>query len=124
MKYVINGPTIYVAGRYRKLSRNLSQTPWILNDKRMKEDSIQEIISREICPFFGIDFLKEKEKLNFMGSGREDVDVRCLGRGRPFALQISDAKKSTLPKAHSVEMERCIDNTKQISAQLLQLVKR
>lgn len=123
-RYTVNGPTVFVAGRYRKLSRNLSQTPWILNGKRMKEESIQEVISREICPFFGVDFEVQSEKMIFMGSGREDIDVRCLGKGRPFALQIIDAKKTTLPKNIAAEMEERIEQSKKVSVRCLQLVNR
>ncbi|KAH9380418.1 hypothetical protein HPB48_001073 [Haemaphysalis longicornis] len=36
---------IYLAGRYCKYSRLLSQTPWILNDKRIMESSVQELIT-------------------------------------------------------------------------------
>lgn len=74
-RYTIEGPKVAVGGRYRKLSRDLSQTPWILNGLRMKENSVQEIISKEICPYFGLDSQDQIENLVFMGSGREDVDV-------------------------------------------------
>lgn len=50
----------------------------------MKEDSIQEIILSKICPFFGV----SPQNATFIGSGREDIDVRTLGKGRPFALQL------------------------------------
>lgn len=26
-----------------------------------------------------------------IAAGREDVDVRCLGTGRPFAIEVSEA---------------------------------
>lgn len=120
VRYSIVGPTIFIAGRYRKLSRDLSQTPWIVCGKRMKEGSIQETISNEICPYFEYD----SDNSIFMGSGREDIDVRCLGKGRPFALQINDAKKVSLPKNVAAEMESKIDNTNHVSIQHLQLVKR
>lgn len=74
-RYSIQGPVVNVGGRYRKMSRDLSQTPWILGGVRMKEDSVQEIICKELCPFFGIDPQEQNEKVIFMGSGREDVDV-------------------------------------------------
>ena len=32
--------------------------------------------------------------IKFSSSGREDVDVRMLGNGRPFSLEITDAKKA------------------------------
>lgn len=74
-RYSIQGPNAYIGGRYRKLSRDLSQTPWILNGKRMKEDSVQEIVCKEVCPFFELDPEEQNDKVTFMGSGREDVDV-------------------------------------------------
>lgn len=120
--YTVTGPTIFVAGRYRKLSRDISQTPWILGGERMKEDSVQELISREICPYFDVNF--KNESVIFMASGREDVDVRCLDRGRPFILEICDAKKSSLPQEVAAKMELSLDDTKLVSMQHIQLVKR
>lgn len=123
-KYVIEGPTIFVAGKYRKMSRDLSQTPWILDGKRMKEDSLQEIIVREIAPYFEIDSNDQSEKTTFMASGREDIDVRCLGKGRPFVVEINNARKSSLPKNVAADIEQRIDQSKMVSVRHLQLVKR
>lgn len=123
-RFSIDGPTVWVAGRYRKLSRDLSQSPWFVAGKRMKEDSIQELISREICPYFGIDPTEIIDQCIFLSSGREDIDVRMLGKGRPFVLQIPGAKKSSLPKEVAKEMQSRVDDSKQVSIQHLQLVKR
>lgn len=30
-----------------------------------------------------------EHRLKFMSAGREDVDVRCLGAGRPFAVEVA-----------------------------------
>lgn len=76
-RYSIQGPSVNIGGRYRKLSRDLSQTPWILNGIRMKEGSVHEIICQELCPYFDIDPQEQNDKVVFIGSGREDVDV-CL----------------------------------------------
>lgn len=46
------GPTTFIAGRYQKLSRKLSHTPWILKGKRIMEESIEEIIIQSIAPHF------------------------------------------------------------------------
>lgn len=75
---------IFVAGRYRKLSRNLSQTPWIINDKERFMSSVQEEIISSFDKFI------EYKEIKFCASGREDVDVRMLGNGRPFLLEISN----------------------------------
>ncbi|GAB6135681.1 tRNA pseudouridine(54/55) synthase Pus10 [Thermococcus prieurii] len=72
---------VYVYGRYRKLVRGIPQTP--LPDF---EDSVASIICRA--------FLKAFEgKCVFKGAGREDVDVRTLGNGRPFIVEIKSPKR-------------------------------
>lgn len=124
VKCSITGPTIFVAGRYRKLSRALSQTPWVLQGRRKMEDSIQEIIARNIAPYFEVDPIAQESKINFMASGREDCDVRCLGKGRPFVLEINDSRKSTLPVNVAAEMQNKIELSEKVSVQHLQLVKR
>lgn len=76
--------SIYIAGRYNKYSRNLSQSPWIdKNDARIKH-SVQELIE---------DGLNKHLSFNesiFSACGREDVDVKMLGNGRPFVFRIKD----------------------------------
>lgn len=123
-KCTISGPTIFVAGRYRKLSRELSQSPWILGGKRVMDESVQEIIAREVAPYFSVDPVSQVAQINFMSSGREDIDVRCLGKGRPFVLELVNSKKCTLPSNVAAEMELAIDKSKKVSIQHLQLVKR
>lgn len=123
-KYTIEGPTIFVAGKYRKISRNLSQTPWILEGRRMKEDSLEEIITRDLVPYFHSDGDEQSGKVTFMASGREDIDVRCLGKGRPFVIEIMNAKKVSLPTTIAADIENRIDQSKQVSVRHLQLVKR
>lgn len=113
-----------MAGRYRKLSRELSQSPWILGGKRVMADSVSEIIAREIAPYFSVDPVAQVEQINFMSSGREDIDVRCLGKGRPFVLELVNSKKSTLPLNIAADMELAVDKSKKVSVQHLQLVKR
>lgn len=120
----ISGPTIFVAGRYRKLSDKLSQSPWILNGKRVMEDSVHEIIARNIVPYFGVDPSGQTDTVNFMSSGREDIDVRCLGNGRPFVMEITNARKVKLPVENAADMENEIDSSGKVSVHHLQLVKR
>ena len=72
---------VYVYGRYRKLVRGIPQTP--LPDF---EDSVASII----CGAFSRAF---KGKCIFKGAGREDVDVRMLGNGRPFIIEVKRPKR-------------------------------
>ncbi|GAY49184.1 hypothetical protein CUMW_117330 [Citrus unshiu] len=78
---------IYFGGRYLKYSRNVSQTRWIIDEERMGEASIEEIIGGNILPMCRGDSYK------FHAAGREDIDVRMLGSGRPFLFEIQNARE-------------------------------
>jgi tRNA U54 and U55 pseudouridine synthase Pus10 len=41
------------------------------------------------------------DRIKFMAAGREDMDVRMLGGGRPFVLEVLNARELPLSK------ERC-----------------
>jgi tRNA pseudouridine synthase 10 len=75
---------LYLAGRYNKFSRIVSQSPWYIDGNKKVADSVEDFIKDGIKPF--ILFTKSR----FSASGREDVDVRMLGKGRPFVLEIND----------------------------------
>ena len=90
---------LFVYGRYRKLSRELPQTRWPCNrcrgkgcDKchgtgKMYQTSVQELIGDILLK------AAEGEDHFFHGMGREDIDARMLGSGRPFVLEVRDPKK-------------------------------
>lgn len=119
-KITFTGPTVFVAGRYNKFSRELSQSPWILSGKRMSEGSVQENIADHIAPHFKV----PASSMTFMSSGREDVDVRCLGRGRPFVLEITDAAKTILDPSTAAEMERMVKKSGVVHIRDLQMIRR
>lgn len=73
---------MYLQGRYLKFQRGLSQTPWILDGVRMGESSVEESIGDIALPYF------RGSGYKFHTAGREDVDVRMLGNGRPFILEV------------------------------------
>nr|XP_016432382.1 PREDICTED: putative tRNA pseudouridine synthase Pus10 isoform X1 [Nicotiana tabacum] len=78
---------IFIGGRYFKYSRNVSQTRWVIDDERMGEASVEEIVGRAILPIF------QGDNYKFHAAGREDIDVRMLGTGRPFLVEIQNARK-------------------------------
>lgn len=43
---------VYFAGRYQKFSRELSQSPWVIDGIKAMETSVQEIIFQEISNVF------------------------------------------------------------------------
>ncbi|KAG0474442.1 hypothetical protein HPP92_014128 [Vanilla planifolia] len=78
---------IYIGGRYLKFSRKVSQTRWIIDDERMGEASVEEIVgipALELC---------RGDSYKFHAAGREDIDVRMLGSGRPFLVEVSNGRQ-------------------------------
>lgn len=100
---------VYVEGRYRKLVRDLPQTVFFCPDckghprrrrgcekcegfGKLTRESVQELIGWVL----GSGFKTRKNK--FHGAGREDIDVRMLGEGRPFIMEMIN------PKNHEVDL--------------------
>ncbi len=89
---------VFIFGRYRKFERGLSQTDRYCRKCRGK--------GCEECGFTGLETSESIESMiaikaleafrgegwRFHGSGREDVDARMLGNGRPFVLEILKPK--------------------------------
>lgn len=103
---------VYVEGRYRKLTRDLPQTVFFCPSckghprrrrgceqcegfGKLTRDSVQELLGWVIGKAFGT------RKHKFHGAGREDMDVRMLGTGRPFVLELLD------PKVSDVDLAAC-----------------
>ncbi|KAG5193015.1 hypothetical protein JKP88DRAFT_260866 [Tribonema minus] len=80
----------YVFGRYRKLSRSVPQSPWTVgrgaDAVRIGDASVQEIVAAPL------EALARCREVKLAGAGREDMDVRMLGNGRPFVLEVIDSK--------------------------------
>ena len=79
---------IYLCGRYIKFSRYLSQTPWIIDGRKLTEGSLQEEIEDPLIPLFFPGKPREQIETSFHAGGREDIDVRMLQGGRPFVLEL------------------------------------
>ena len=90
---------LFVAGRYRKLVRDIPQSKWFCSSCRgrgcercggtgkMYPESVEELSSGPLLK------ATEGEATFFHASGREDIDARMLGTGRPFVLEVSKPKK-------------------------------
>ena len=97
---------LYIAGRYLKYSRQLPQTPWIMNGKRhFSPTSVEEIISAPLQELY------VAWKCVLSSSGREDVDVRTLGNGRPFILEIQCPRRLPTSKELQKAAEVINSNT-------------
>lgn len=91
-----------IFGRYRKLDRTIPQTRWPCRRCQGKgcvechdtgkqyATSVEELVA---IPFLEATGATEE---SFHGAGREDIDARALGRGRPFILELKDPKVRTL----------------------------
>ncbi len=93
---------LHISGRYRKLLRGIPQSRWLCRECRGKgcekcgwtgkkyQESVEELI--------GIPILKKTEgrEIALHGAGREDIDARMLGSGRPFVLEVKEPKKRFL----------------------------
>ena len=107
----INVRSIYVFGKYQKLVRNIPQTKW---KKKIYKTSVQEIIEK---PF------KEQTKsklTSFHGSGREDVNVRCLG-WRPFVIELLNPIKRKLDLKKAINE---INKSKKVKVRQLKIVSK
>lgn len=90
---------LYLRGRYRKLVRGIPQTRWPCRacmgkgcarcggTGKMYPTSVEEVIAAEVMRESG----GTGHALH--GMGREDVDARMLGRGRPFIVEIQEPRK-------------------------------
>lgn len=154
---------IYLMGNYRKMQRNLSQSPWFYNDVRIGSFSLQEVIANPVLPFFfpegvtpvapppappparaappgGGEPARELRpnqqqrhglqgsahsgpdpavasarevfgygRYKFHSAGREDVDVRMLGTGRPFVLELLSPSREQVSEADLARLEVLIN---------------
>jgi tRNA pseudouridine(54/55) synthase len=89
----------YVAGRYNKYCRDYLQTPMLRNGRPVSPGTVMESLLaplRERLP--GDDY-------RFYSSGREDQDVRMLGRGRPFYVEVVNPRRLQLSDAEFAAVE-------------------
>jgi len=61
----------------------MTQTPLSIQSQRQGESSVEEEICDALRHHLG------EGQFSFHSAGREDLDVRMLGRGRPFVIQLS-----------------------------------
>jgi tRNA pseudouridine synthase 10 len=93
---------LYVRGRYLKEDRTLPQTRWPCRrcqgrgcdfcggTGKTYESSVEEVVA---APFLAA---SGGEGSRFHGMGREDINARMLGTGRPFVLEILRPRRRTL----------------------------
>ncbi|KAJ2850353.1 hypothetical protein IWW36_001970 [Coemansia brasiliensis] len=110
--------SLFIGGRYLKLERNISQTPFIIGGRRVAELSVAEIIGEPVK------VLTRCDSYNLVGSGREDADVRMLGDGRPFYLECINPRFTHLEQwqIHDIEHQLAL-NSSPVQTRRLQLIQ-
>ncbi len=91
--------SLFIYGRYKKYQRGIPQTKWpcqICQGKGCKrcnytgklyETTVEELVAKKALE------MTQATDESFHGSGREDIDARMLGTGRPFILEVKNPKK-------------------------------
>ena len=105
-KFEIKIKPLYIYGRYLKFLRTIPQTRWPCRKCKGKgcelcdgtgkryQESVEELIE--------VEAIKTAEAIKGVlhGAGREDIDARMLGTGRPFVFEIIS------PKIRTIELEK------------------
>jgi tRNA pseudouridine synthase 10 len=85
---------LFISGRYRKITRGIPQSKWFCSECRgrgckkcnwtgkMYPESVEEIIGKPFLDATG------GIRSSFHAAGREDIDARMLGPGRPYVIEI------------------------------------
>ncbi|KAF4799648.1 putative tRNA pseudouridine synthase Pus10 [Turdus rufiventris] len=95
-----NNGAVFVAGRYNKYSRNLPQTPWIIDGERKLESSVEELISEHLMAEFKAD-------------------------RRPFAIELVNPRRIRFTAEEMRRLQQAInDSSDKIQVRDLQLVTR
>ncbi|MFX1466197.1 MAG: tRNA pseudouridine(54/55) synthase Pus10 [Promethearchaeota archaeon] len=97
-EFTISVNPLFIYGHYRKLIRGIPQSTWICSSCQGKgcdecngtgkrySESIEELISNPTLE------LTEGKDGILHAAGREDIDAKMLGDGRPFVLEIKEPK--------------------------------
>lgn len=108
-------PPVFIAGRYKKLERSLSQTPWLSYGANADprgggdgdgggpeggpaalEEKTGQVVEAKVGPVESVECALVRalcpvvrgSGLTMHSAGREDRGVRMLGRGRPFVVEV------------------------------------
>lgn len=118
--------SLFIYGRYNKFIRGIPQTHW----------SCRNCMGNgcELCNFSGKQYITSVEELinpefvaeskatdsKFHGAGREDIDVKMLGEGRPFIIELRNPQIRTL---NLIKLEKTVNKTnkKKVKIQNLRL---
>ncbi len=97
---------LFIFGKYRKLVRGIPQSKWVCRQckgegcpncagtGKMYQNSVEEFISKPLLK-------KTKGRIaKLHAAGREDIDAKVLGLGRPFIIEVKE------PKMWKIDLEK------------------
>jgi len=117
--------SLYIFGKYQKLTRGIPQAKWICRkcggkgctyckgEGKLYPTSVQEIIEKPLLRASGA------RKSSFSGAGREDIDARCLDY-RPFVIELIKPVKR---KIDLKKGEKKINESKKVKVKNLKIVE-
>ncbi|MBI3412614.1 MAG: tRNA pseudouridine(54/55) synthase Pus10 [Candidatus Aenigmarchaeota archaeon] len=117
---------IWIYGLYQKLVRGIPQTKWpcrhcngrgckICKQKgKMYATSVEEIVAKPLIK------TAKASGSSFHGSGREDINARCLG-WRPFVMELQHPVKR---KLRLKEMENAINKDRRVKVKLIKFCNK
>ena len=91
---ILQSNPLYIRGAYKKIVRGIPQSMWLCRNcggkgcpkcdetGKMYSESVEEIIAEPVLEKTG------GVSVAFHAAGREDVDARMLGTGRPFVMEV------------------------------------
>jgi tRNA pseudouridine synthase 10 len=98
--------SLFIEGRYNKFSREIAQTvfycpkckgkgcPHCKGKGKLGLETVEELVGKPAQELSGA------VAFAFHGAGREDVDVRMLGKGRAFVLELLE------PRIRSIDLKK------------------
>ncbi|MCS3901663.1 tRNA pseudouridine(54/55) synthase Pus10 [Methanococcus voltae] len=105
---------IFIKGRYRKTKRGIPQSHWDCRSCRGKgcekcnftgkqyPTSVEEIIAEPVMN------IAKGSGEALHAAGREDIDVKMLGKGRPFVIEVKE------PKVRKMDLLKIMDEINKI----------
>ncbi|MHC1586074.1 MAG: tRNA pseudouridine(54/55) synthase Pus10 [Candidatus Hecatellaceae archaeon] len=126
-KVSVKASPIFIEGRYRKLVAGIPQSRWLCSrcrgegcpecnwTGRRYQESVEEIIEGPLLE------QAEGEGASFHAGGREDIDARVLGSGRPFVVEIKNPKRRSL---NLEEAEAKINSSGKVEVEGLRMAGR
>jgi tRNA pseudouridine synthase 10 len=107
---ILQSNPFYVRGAYKKLVRGIPQSMWLCRScggrgcpkcdgtGKMYSESVEEIIAGPVLEKTG------GESVAFHAAGREDVDARMLGTGRPFVMEVKKPRRRFIDLQNLTEL--------------------